>query len=417
LRICQAISEIVADKEDLASWRVLLAAGMGNFLDGYDLTIVGVVMIMLKPLWHLSPEGLGLLGGSAVAGSLCGAPLGGFISDRFGRKSIFLLDIVGFVGGALLCGLASGIGMLALFRFIVGLAIGADYPLSSTYLAECAPAETRGRFMSLSLGFWMAGAIVSALVGFVLLGLGPYSWRWMFVSGAIPGVIVLALRAKLPESPLWKKVKSTSRPQSPWKDPNRGGSIRLWAFVCLPRFCLDLTGYALHIYLPLLLLGLGLRDTHASVLGNAAFLSIFVFGWAINLIFIDRVGRLRLQIVGFFGDAIGLGIVGFAALSGQPSMAAIVVGLVVYQIANFAGPGITSWMLPVEVFPTELRGAAQGISTAFAHAGGVLVAIILPLSVHHFGVGRTLLLLSVAALGGALLSTFLGVETAKVRLD
>lgn len=390
--------------------RVFWAAGLGNFLDGYDLTIVGVAMVPLRTQWHLGPEAIGLIGGAAVAGSLCGAMLGGIVSDRFGRKAMFLLDIAGFVAAALLCGLAIGVVTLTLFRFFLGVVIGADYPLSSAYLAESAAPATRGRFLSLSLGFWMAGAIASAFVGVALMGTGPDAWRWMLASGAVPGLIVLGLRGRLPESLLWLRRKQGGSNRTARVD------LRRWAFACMPRFCLDVTGYALHLYLPLLLLTLGLHGARQSALGNAGFLAVFVFGWVANVLLVDRAGRVRLQILGFAGEAVGLAIVALAAYHGSAALGAVAVGLIIYQIATFAGPGVTSWIVPVELFPTEVRATAQGVSTAVAHGGGLLAALILPLAVARLGVAATVLILAAMAMIGAVATAWLGIETRGISL-
>lgn len=387
------------------------AAGLGNFLDGYDLTIVGVAMVPLRAAWHLGPEAIGLIGAAAVAGSLGGAVLGGVVSDRLGRKAIFLLDIAGFVAAAILCGMAGGIVTLVLFRCLLGVAIGADYPLSSAYLAEGVAPAARGQLLSLSLGFWMAGAIASAFVGVLLMGSGPDAWRWMLVSGAVPGLLVLALRGKLPESPLWLRRKGTSRSRM------TRAELRRWAFACVPRFCLDMTGYALHLYVPLLLLALGLHGARQSALGNAGFLAVFVFGWMANVLLVDRAGRVRLQILGFVGAALGLATVAAAAYQGSAHLSGVALGLVIYQIATFAGPGVTSWILPVELFPTDLRATAQGVSTAIAHGGGLLVALILPVAVAHFGVAAAMLLLAGIALIGAVATAWLGIETKGISLD
>jgi putative MFS transporter len=293
---------------------------------------------------------------------------------------------------------------------LLGIAIGADYPLSSAYLAECVLPSKRGRMLSLSLGFWMAGAICSALVGFFLLSTGPFAWRWMLISGAVPGMLVLALRKKLPESPIWLHRRERVK----WKVSRY--ALRKWIFACVPRFCLDVTGYALHLYLPLVLLSIGVHTMRDSILGNAGFLAVFVFGWALNLKFVDKVGRVPLQLIGFLGTAAGLALVAGAAWRGTPDLAVVALGLIIYQIASFAGPGVTSWILPVELFPTGVRATAQGVSTAIAHAGGLMAAVILPFMLQHLGVAPTILGLAGTAAVGAAVTARTGLETSGVVL-
>ncbi|WP_226830210.1 MFS transporter [Acidithiobacillus caldus] len=132
--------------------RVLWASGLGIFLDGYDLSIMAIALIVLKDQWHPSSAALGLLGTAALVGALVGGLLGGPIADRFGRKTIYLIDIAAFFFAALLSGFAWDIASLVAFRFLLGLGVGADYPLSSTYMAEFMPKDRRGAVMTWIFG-------------------------------------------------------------------------------------------------------------------------------------------------------------------------------------------------------------------------------------------------------------------------
>jgi putative MFS transporter len=144
---------------------------------------------------------------------------------------------------------------------------------------------------------------------------------------------------------------------------------------------------------------------------------MFVFGWILNVFLVDRFGRMRLQILGFLGGAFGLLVVAAASHYGSEGLYGVAAGLTIYQISNFAGPGITSWILPVELFPTRIRATAQGVSTAVAHSGGLLAAVIVPLAIHLFGIAATILVLAGTALGGSILTKWLGVETNGITLE
>ncbi len=424
--------------------RILWASGLGIFLDGYDLSIMAVALILLKQQWHLTPSELGALGTAALVGALVGGLFGGPIADRWGRKTIYLIDIAAFFFAALLSGFAWDAVSLIVLRFFLGLGVGADYPLSSTYMAEFLPKKSRGAAMTWIFGLWMGGALISSIVGLLLLQVGPDAWRWMLVSGAVPAVLVLWLRRNLPESPRWflrrgrwqeaDEVVSWLAPhlstlerqaalgelaasmegarQHNWFDLFGKTYRRRTLYAAIPWFLMDVMGYAMAIFLPIMLLHLGLHSHVQALIGNAVFTASFVIGWIPLALLIDRIGRRKAQIWGFLGDAIGLGLVGAFALTGQPPFAIVAIGLIFFQVANSFGPGNTTWIIPTELYPTELRASGHGFGTAFSRVGAAVSVFFLPIIQAHFGVGGLLLILAAAGLLGAILTQILGVEMA-----
>ncbi|WP_414041334.1 MFS transporter [Acidithiobacillus sp. M4-SHS-6] len=424
--------------------RILWASGMGIFLDGYDLSIMAIVLILLKPQWHLGPTLLGLLGTAALVGALIGGLFGGIIADRYGRKTVYLIDIAAFFFAALLSGFAWDIMSLVILRFILGLGVGADYPLSSTYIAEFMPKNKRGSAMTWIFGLWMGGALLSSLVGLVLLHIGPEAWRWMLASGAIPAVLVLWLRRSLPESPRWYIYRGRLQEAAQvlrWLVPDVNEQerellvqetafsmqasrrvswtmlfskpyLRRTVYACVPWFMMDVMGYAMGIFLPFMLMHMGLKTPEQAIIGNSFFTASFVLGWIPLALLIDRVGRRRAQTWGFLGDAISLGLVGLFALSGEPPFAIVATGLIIWQIANSFGPGNTTWIIPTELYPTELRATGHGFATAFSRFGGVVSVFFLPTLQAELGNGGLLLVLAAAGLIGVLTTWWLGSEMA-----
>src|SRR5436305_125264 len=130
--------------------RFWLLAGLGILLDGFDFFIIGVANPLIKQDFHASATQVGLISAAAIIGAVFGASLLGPLGDRFGRRRIFQFDLGLFVVCSLLCTVASNVGTLFAFRFLLGLAIGLDYPIAASYLAEVLPSAKRGR--------WLAGA-------------------------------------------------------------------------------------------------------------------------------------------------------------------------------------------------------------------------------------------------------------------
>jgi putative MFS transporter len=419
------------------------AAGLGIFLDGYDLSIIAIALILLKPQWQLGPLQTGLLGGAALAGALLGGLIGGPLADRYGRKAIYLLDMATFLVAALASGFAWNLVSLAVLRFVLGLGVGADYPLSATYLVEFLPRARRGRITVWVFALWMGGAAVSSTVGLALLPLGEHAWRFMLVSGAIPALGILWLRKNLPESPRWYlrrgrvqeavavlvqlvptlseaerraliTAEQTRRqtPRAAWQTLFARTYIRRTLFITLPWFLFDIMGYSFGIYAPLLLLGLGLHTKVQSVIGNTVLDIVAIIGTALLAETIDHVGRLRAQVVGFAGSVIGLLSVWVFALHGPPPLAVLIGGLVLWQVAISYGPSNTCWVFPVELYPTDLRASAHGLATAVSRAGALIAVFLLPLVQEVVGVTWLMLLFAIIGVIGALLSAWLGEETA-----
>ena len=424
------------------------AAGLGIFLDGYDLSIIAIALILLKPQWQLGPLQTGLLGGAALAGAFFGGLIGGPLADRYGRKAIYLLDMATFLVGALASGFAPDLASLVALRFVLGVGVGADYPLSATYLVEFLPRARRGRIAVWVFALWMGGAAVSSVVGLALLLLGEHAWRFMLASGAIPALGILWLRKNLPESPRWylcrgrvpeavrvlaQLVPALSQadcraliaaeqarrqaPRAAWRALFTRAYLRRTLFITLPWFLFDIMGYSFGIYAPLLLLGLGLHTKVQSVIGNTLLDVVALIGTALLAETIERVGRLRAQVMGFVGSVVGLLLVWMFALHGPPPLTVLITGLVLWQVAISYGPSNTCWIIPVELYPTELRASAHGLATAVSRAGALIAVLLLPLVQETIGEAWLMLVFAAIGVAGAVLSARLGEETAGKPLE
>jgi putative MFS transporter len=422
--------------------RAAWAAGLGIFLDGYDLSIIAVALILLKPHWQLTPFETGLLGAAALAGAFLGSLIGGSLADRYGRKAIYLLDIATFLIAALASGCAWNVASLVAIRFMLGIGVGADYPLSATYLVEFLPPAQRGRISIWVFALWMGGAAVSSAVGLALLPLGDYAWRIMLASGAVPAFAVLWLRKNLPESPRWYLRHGRSeeavavlaaldptltnherdafiasestrevRPIGAWRTLFKPPYLRRTLFISLPWFLVDVMSYSFGIYAPLLLMELGLHGKVQSVIGNTVLDIVSLVGTALLAFSVDRIGRLKAQIWGFLGDGAGLLLIGLFALHGEPPLVILISGLLFWQIANSFGPGNTCWLFPAELYPTELRASAHGVATAVSRVAALTTVLLLPLVHGWLGNAGLMLLFTGVAILGAAVSAWLGEET------
>jgi len=191
--------------------RVWLLSSLGIMLDGFDFFIMGVALPLIVVDWSTTPLETGLISSAAIIGAIVGAAVMGPLSDRIGRRLAFRIDLALFVVFALASALAPGVWWLILFRFLLGIGVGADYPISASYVSEITPARLRSRLLIGAFSFQAVGQLLGALVGLVVLGFdpNPEAWRWMLAVGVVPALVIVVLRRTVPESPLW--LASTAR--------------------------------------------------------------------------------------------------------------------------------------------------------------------------------------------------------------
>ncbi len=428
--------------------RLIFSAGLGVFLDGYDSAMMAVAIIFLGTTWHLSPASLGLIGASTLLGAMAGGAVGGRCADLYGRKWLYLIDIATFFLAALLSAFSWNVTSVFLFRFLVGVGIGIDYPLSATFLAEFSPRKQRGSLMTWSFGlFFYIGAIAAMLVGYLLSQSGPDAWRLLFASGAVPALALLIIRRALPESPRWLLRKQrpeeaiaalrTFQPDCPLSAPaareafdardSKPGNaawpqlfsrqyLRRTALITLPWFLLDVVDYGYSLYIPTLLLAFGMKTFGGAILLSTLLKCIGTIGFVLVARSIDRIGRIRAQSLGFLGLAAGMAALSLLATSASSAIVPIALCMLFVKLCN-AFPDITTWILPVELFPTDLRASAHGLATSFSRIGAAGSVFLFPILQRAWGISRVLLVIAAAQVLASLLTLLSAYEPAGRSLE
>jgi MFS family permease len=443
-------------------WKLWVLSACGVALDGFDFFIIGVALPLIKKEFHAAPWQVGAVGAAAVLGAVLGAAVFGPLTDKIGRKGMYLLDLLFFVVFAGLSALAWDVGSLIAFRFLLGIGIGADYPISACYVSETMPARVRGRMTSSTVGFQALGMVFGALAGLIILLVVPdvRAWRWMLALGVVPAVLVIFLRTSVPESPRWlaahgkqaeadAAVAALTGQQAPVAAPAPAPAAvpraapadfrlrllfsktlrRSTILACVPWFLMDIATYGVGLFTPVILMSLAfsgeglsagdpfLAREIASVEG-AVFLDIFlVVGFAFAVLLIDRVGRIPLQLWGFLGMAVGLGILAMAGTGGQQDRFLVFAGFIVFNVLMNAGPNTTTYVLPSEIFPTRLRATAHGLASASGKVGATVGIFFLPIFQAVFGLGPTLLIVASAAVLGAAVTWLTAVEAVGRSLE
>jgi MFS family permease len=423
-------------------WRATLTTGLGVFCDGYDLTSVGMVLPeILAHFGHAKLTGLesALLAASALAGAAIGGLGFGLLGQR-GRKNFYGFDVLILGLAAIAQAFAPSVAALIAIRFILGIGVGGDYVLSPMIMAEHSNRANRGRAIGLGFGtMWPLGALAATLVDLSLKAAGvdpDLRWRLVLAGGAVPAFGVIYLRRTMPETArylarLGGKADeaatviaqiSGERSAAPAADRRPFGHVlaqhaRPILAAALLWMIYDLVVYASILFGPSLIAGsLGLSSITFNLVMYIGFtlpasvlFSIFV---------IDQLGRKPLQIWGFVGGAVTIGV--FALLQRQLS-AVPIVALLVFGLFNVAatGPGLVSGggILGVELAPTRVRSFAQSITVAGGRIGATVSTFAFPLLFGAIGRAATYWILAGLGILGALLTWLLVPETGRISLE
>lgn len=359
--------------------KLLLYANAGVFCDGYILSSVGLALITLGPRFHLDPATTGLLGAATLFGILVGAPLFGHLADRHGRRVLMILDLAVFVVVAVLQVFVTNAWELIALRFVLGVAIGADYPIATAIVAEFMPAGLRGGALSALEATWFVGAAVAYVAGYALLATGPDSWKWILASPAVFAAGGLLLRTAAPETPMWLASRGTGGLQrfsfaaifhSQFRSALAFVSA-MWLLQVVPLF-------AIYTFAPTVLAALGLNNA-SSPAGSVAITAAFAIGSFLSIWLIERWGRRALCIAGF-----AVAVVAFPLLFiGNATV--IIFCFIAYAIAIGAASGL-ELVYPAELFPTPIRASATGFAAAVSRIGAFAGTFALPVLLAHYGI-------------------------------
>lgn len=186
--------------------RVAVCASGGKFCDGWILAVIGLALPLASMGLGFSPMWEGLLGAASLLGIFFGGLIFGWVTDRVGRKQMFIYTLLTFLICSALQFFVTDAPQLFVLRLIMGLAVGADYAIAGSMIAEFTSKQRRGPYLAGMIVWWYAGFSVSAigaLIAMVVFEGEPTLWRWILASAFLPALIMLLVRIGLPESPRW----------------------------------------------------------------------------------------------------------------------------------------------------------------------------------------------------------------------
>jgi MFS transporter, putative metabolite:H+ symporter len=383
--------------------RLVLGSGTGWALDAMDVGLISFVMAALSQQWDLSSSTLSWIASVGFMGMALGAAVGGLLADRFGRRQVFAVTLLvyGLATGA--AALSWSVGALLVFRFLIGLGLGAELPVASTLVSEFAPARIRGRVVVALESFWAVGWVLAALIGYYVVPLSDDGWRWALALGALPTAYAVVVRLGLPESVRFLEARGrhaeaeaavrrfeeaagepppagpVAEPPVPTEVPPVPGPAALWrreharstASLWLVWFGVNFSYYGAFIWIPSLLVASGM-DLVRSFGFTLVITLAQLPGYAVAAVLVELWGRRPTLSVFLVGSAVAALLYGNAG-----SEAAILAAGMALSFFNLGAWGALYAISP-EVYPTDLRGTGTGWAAGFGRLASILAPLAVP---------------------------------------
>jgi SP family arabinose:H+ symporter-like MFS transporter len=418
-----AAKSIGGQADERLSGRMLiwsLTAALAGFLFGFDTVVISGVEQKIQSLWNLSAGMHGIAIGSALYGTVLGSLLGGWPTDRFGRRATLLWIGVLYLVSAVGTALAPNVGLFIAARVIGGLGIGVSTVVAPLYIAEIAPPRHRGRLAGM-FQFNIVFGIVVAFLSNALLGkVGADAWRWMLGVAAFPSLLYTALCFALPESPRWLLTRKGDgagalsilqriRPEASAAtlalemqeiaaaSAGQAAVERFWTrrlripiqLAILVAFFNQLSGInAILFFAPRIfeMTRLGTQAAFLQSVGIGITNLIFTF---VGLWLIDRLGRRTLLYIGSYGYITSLGLTAWAFFTGHYSIVPICI--FAFIAAHAIGQGTVIWVLISEIFPNRHRAEGQALGSFTHWTFAALLTTLFPKMVTAFAPGYVFL--------------------------
>jgi len=403
---------------------VYFFGSLGGLLFGYDTGVISGAILFISQELRLTPFLEGMVVASLLLGAAAGAASAGPLSDRLGRRNVLIIAAILFTIGAIGAALAPNVGILVLFRVVLGLGVGSAALIVPLYLSEIAPTQIRGAISSLNQLNIVFGILFAFIVNALLAG--SEAWRWMLGLAAVPSLVLLIGMYFLPETPRWlvsqdrdedaREVLRRSRSEEETEreireireveEQEEGGLSELTASWVRPALVVAI-GLAVFqqiigintiiYYAPTTLTNVG-YGAAAAIYANLIIGVVNVAMTFVAIWLIDRVGRKPLLLTGLVGMVASLTVLGISTLvlsePSSPTDAVAVITLLCLAgfIISFAATwGPTVWVMLPEVLPLRIRGTAMGVAIFLHWIANFIVSQTFPSLLASLGPGPVFL--------------------------
>ncbi|XP_059636859.1 probable inorganic phosphate transporter 1-9 [Cornus florida] len=444
----KVLSALDSARTQYYHFKAIIVAGMGLFTDAYDLFCIIPIMKLIGRVYYEDVDVvsnryqvpavvISTMLAVALLGTVIGQLVFGRLGDRIGRKRVYGLALMLMVMSSIGCGFSIGrsktcvLLSLGFFRFVLGIGIGGDYPLSATIMSEFANKRTRGAFIAAVFSMQGFGILAGSTVTMVVCaifdrasdphkdhtpGEADIAWRLILMIGAVPAALTYYWRMMMPETARYtalveqnhlqaamdmEKVLDVSmsqiaedqvepRPNPPSYPILSNEFFRRHGrdlFACATAwFLVDIVFYSSNLfqsqiydhYLPPKdKLNVYQEAYHVARLQAIIAICSTIPGYFATVYFIDSIGRVKIQIMGFFFMAIGLFAIGipyYAYWANHTNIGFMFLYGLTFFFSNF-GPNTTTFIVPAELFPARFRTTCHGISGAAGKVGAIIGSV------------------------------------------
>ncbi len=369
----------------LVFW-MIICSGIGGILYGYDVGVYSGALPFIRDSLSLSTDQVGFIGGAVFGGGLIGTLATGYLSDKFGRRTMIIVSSILFLIGVIALLFAQLFITILLSRIVMGIGIGIVSVAVPSYLSEIAPTSVRGKSVAVFQLFLTLGILLAYVIDYFFTPSG--SWRAMFAVIIVPSIILFITMMRLPESPRWLTANGKSREaldilhrtrslqeaekemqgivetlnaeHARWRDLfSRKLALALFlaVFVAVFNQFTAINGFLQ--YAPDVFRQAGFASGNTQMEGAMALGLINLIGTIIALSLVDKLGRRTLLMTGTGGVVLSYI---FLALASHANLAPIssLFGLIAFVFFFAIGPGVVVWLAISELFPTEVR--AKGVA-------------------------------------------------------
>jgi MFS transporter, putative metabolite:H+ symporter len=421
----EATQDIIARLEQLPITRfhmkLRFVVGVATFFDLFDAIMIAFVIPALIGSWQLTPPQIGALISAAYVGQFAGALGFGWLAGKIGRRRTILITTVFYGVGSLLVTASWSYSSMLFLRALQGIGLGGEVPVASAYLSEWVAASRRGRYVAFFELAAPLGILAAGLLGAWVVP--QFGWRWMFVIGALPALLVFPLRRQIPESPRFlveakrydeaerivaSLERQAAKPEAPVAVTMERGEMkplpsligRTWT-VGLLWFACYFINYGLTGWLPAIYRSVFRLDVATSLRYGLATSVAGVIGAVLCGLLIDRIGRRLWFVLAFLAAAIPL----LALAWIQTPEALAVVALCSTAYIFVSGCSAALYLYTPEIFPTGARALGVGAGSASARVASAAAPLLVGLLLSRSSIAAVFLLFGAMGIVGALLST------------
>jgi len=441
-----SIGDVVARIERLpVSWwhiKTRIIVGVATFFDAFDALAIAFVLPVLVPAWHLNGPQIGLMISAGYLGQLAGALFFGWLAERQGRIRAMVWSILIFAVMSLACAFTWDYHSLVAARVVQGFGLGGEVPVAAAYISELARAKGRGRFVLLYELVFPIGLVAAGFLGAWIVP--RFGWQWMFVIGALPAFVAMALQRLIPESPRWlatrgrnaeaaaalarieqETEKSTGQPlpepqpvavtgplTASWSDLFGSIYLRRTLVVWVIWFATYFFNYGLVVWLPTIYSTVFKLPLQQSLQYGLITQAVGLCGALICALTIDHVGRRPWFTFAFAANAIALGAL-FVLGVDSPQRVLLLVSCGYFFVSVLS---IGVYVYTPELYPTRARAIAVGTATAWLRLASILGPAIVGFIVGS-GLGAVFLVFATVGVIGAIVTGLFAIETKRRVLE